>query len=120
MRYVEDAKPEDYHYHALAVFSLLNGGLYYTDAKVFKGEDYHARSKTGVLMPVAKESIELFDTIDLDKAKEYFFSRKTVGFKRLRRLYETVATNRLGEYFVCRDNEKEEKKEIETQLRIAV
>ena len=101
VRYVEDAKPEDYHYHALAVFSLLNGGLYYTDAKVFKGEDYHARSKTGVLMPVAKESIELFDTIDLDKAKEYFFSRKTVGFKRLRRLYETVATN-IGVDFTIR------------------
>ncbi|MAJ31747.1 MAG: hypothetical protein CMC18_03715 [Flavobacteriaceae bacterium] len=101
VRRIEDAKPEDYHYHALAVFSLLNGGFYYTDAKVFKGEDYHARSKTGVLMPVAKESIELFNTIDLSKAKEYFFSRKTVGFKRLRRLYETVATN-IGVDFTIR------------------
>ena len=93
VRRIEDANPKDYHYHALAVFSLLNGGYYYTDAKSFKGGEYHTRNKTGVLMPVASETLELFSTIDLRSVKEYYFSRKTIGFKQLRRLYETVATN---------------------------
>ena len=44
-------------------------------------------------MPVASETLELFSTIDLRSVKEYYFSRKTIGFKQLRRLYETVATN---------------------------
>lgn len=93
VRYVEDANPKDYHYHAVAIFSLLNGGYYLTDVETFKGEDYHERSKTGVLMPVAKETLELYSTIDLSKIYLKYFAKKTVGFKRLRRLYETVATN---------------------------
>ena len=98
---LENADPKDYHYHALAVFSLLNGGYYYTDAKSFKGGEYHSRNKTGVIMPVATETLELFSTIDLRKVKEYYFSRKTIGFKQLRRLYETTATN-IGVDFTIR------------------
>lgn len=90
---LEDAKPKDYHYHAIAVFALLNGGLYYTDVEKFKPSKFHIRSKTGVSMPVAECALELFKTIDLSKVGKRYIAIKTPGFKKLRRLYETVATN---------------------------
>lgn len=93
VRRIEDAKPKDYHYHAVAVFSLLNGGYYLTDVKAFKGGEYHKRSKTGVLMPVVPETIDLYNTIDLNKVVTNFYTKKTIGFKLMRRLYETIATN---------------------------
>ena len=98
---LENADPKDYHYHALAVFSLLNGGYYHTDAKNFKGGEYHTRNKTGVSMPVASETLELFSTIELNKVVQKHFAKKTVGYKRLRRLYETTATN-IGVDFTIR------------------
>lgn len=60
---------------------------------------------------------------EVDSPDSGYFWMVSSGVKKLyySGLHRTeVYTDRLGQYFVCRDDEKEEEKEIETQLRIAV